>query len=130
MCIRDRYYSYQEEWERYFQEIQSLPNRAFYVKHKIEGGIIPLQTDKIAPAYELAGVSKEIQNGMLEKAQLGLKYLNPRGKPQLEEAKQTEKKPKSAETAKPGEKQKPKDGLPQGEIPPSGDGTKSKTLEE
>jgi type IV secretory pathway TraG/TraD family ATPase VirD4 len=27
-----QYYSYQEEWEKYFQEIQSLPNRAFYVR--------------------------------------------------------------------------------------------------
>jgi Type IV secretion-system coupling protein DNA-binding domain len=124
-----KFYSYQEEWERYFQEIQSLPNRAFYVKHKIEGGIIPLQTETIAPAFELAGVSKEIHNGMLEKAHFGLKYLNPREKPQLEEEREKEKKPKSEEIAK--EIEKPKDEFPQGETTlPSGNGNKSKTLEE
>ncbi|MCD6550536.1 type IV secretory system conjugative DNA transfer family protein, partial [bacterium] len=32
------YYSYPEEWERYIQELQTLPNRFFYAKHKIEGG--------------------------------------------------------------------------------------------
>ncbi len=69
------YYTYQEEWEHYFQELQSLPNRAFYVKHKIEGGVIPLTAEDIVPIP--VGTSQ---------AQFGLKYLKPR-KPQLKEEK-------------------------------------------
>ncbi len=61
-----RFYSYQEEWEKYYQEIQSLPNRVFYVKHKIEGGIIPLQTETITPAFELAKATKEAYEGYLQ----------------------------------------------------------------
>ncbi len=120
-----QFYSYQEEWERYFQEIQSLPNRAFYVKHKIEGGIIPLQTETIAPAFELAGYSKEIYNENLKNHPFGLKYLKTRGKPQLEKAKEIDEKPKLKEKAV-----KPKDDTAQGETMLSGAETKSKTLEE
>ncbi len=98
------YFSYQEEWEKYFQELQSLPNRAFYVKHKIEGGVISLQTHSIAPGCELAKVSKETYDEILENHHFGLKYLRPRGKPLLEEAKEKEEKPK------------PKDKAPQTEI--------------
>ncbi|MFZ3168279.1 MAG: type IV secretion system DNA-binding domain-containing protein [Candidatus Methanoperedens sp.] len=87
-----QFYSYQEEWEKYFQELQSLPNRAFYVKHKIEGGIIPLKTDNVAPSYELAGVSKEAYDEILEDYHFGLKYLKPRRKPQLIETKEKGKK--------------------------------------
>ena len=36
------FYSYPEEWEIYIQQLQSLPNRCFFAKHKIEGGVIPL----------------------------------------------------------------------------------------
>ncbi len=120
-----KYYSYQEEWERYFQEIQSLPNRAFYVKHKIEGGIIPLKTETIAPAFELAGYSKEIYDETLKNHHFGLKYLHPRGKPQLEKAKEIDEKPETKE--KPT---KPKDELSQDETLLSGLKTKSQTLEE
>ncbi|VVB91894.1 Type IV secretion-system coupling protein DNA-binding domain protein [uncultured archaeon] len=121
-----QFYSYQEEWERYFQEIQSLPNRAFYVKHKIEGGIIPLKTETIAPAYELAGVSKAIHDGNLKNHHFGLKYLSPRGKLQLPEAKEKDEKPENKQKSV-----KPKAlELAQDETPPSGAETKSQTLEE
>jgi hypothetical protein len=33
----------QEEWEKYIQELENLPNRCFYAKHKIEGGVLPLE---------------------------------------------------------------------------------------
>lgn len=106
------FYSYQEEWEKYYQQLQSLPNRSFYVKHKIEGGIIPLQTDNVVPAYELAKVSKEAYDEVLEKHGFGLKYLKLRRTLQLEKAKEKEedgekdKKLKPGEISKPGEKQK------------------------
>ncbi len=69
------YFSYQEEWEKYFQELQSLPNRFFYIKHKIEGGVISLKTHSIAPSYELAKVSKETFDEILKNHHFGLKYL-------------------------------------------------------
>ncbi len=120
-----QFYSYQEEWERYFQEIQSLPNRAFYVKHKIDGGIIPLKTETIAPPHELAKVGKEIYNETLKNHHFGLKYLKTRGKPQLPEEKEIDEKPKIK-----GKAIKPKDELSQDETMLSGEETKSKTLEE
>ncbi len=104
------FYSYQEEWERYFQELQSLPNRAFYVKHKIEGGVIPLLTE------EIVAIPAENRN----QAQFGLKYLKPRKKPQLEIAKEKGKKPEILEEI----------AAPEGTITKPKDGKKSKTLEE
>lgn len=117
-----QFYSYQEEWEWNFQELQSLPNRFFYVKHKIEGGIIPLQTDNIVPGHELAEVNKVTYDEILADYHFGLKYLKPRGKPQLEEAKEKGKKPQSEETAE------PKEEIPQSET--SHELKKSRTLEE
>ncbi|VVB84955.1 Type IV secretion-system coupling protein DNA-binding domain protein [uncultured archaeon] len=114
------FYSYQEEWEKYFQELQSLQNRFFYIKHKIEGGVIPLKTHSIAPSYELAKVSKETYDEILENHRFGLKYLKPRKKPQLEEVKEKDEKPKSEEIAKLEETTKPK----------TEEKTKSKTLQE
>jgi hypothetical protein len=100
------YYSYQEEWERYFQELQSLPNRVFYVKHKIEGGVIPLTTEEITAAP--IGTVNQTQFGScpsgatenINKAKMGLRYLKPRGRSQPEEAKEKEKEPKSEELMK------------------------------
>ncbi len=111
------FYSYQEEWEKYFQELQSLPNRFFYIKHKIEGGVIPLKTHNIAPAHELAKVSKEAYDEILENHHFGLKYLKPRRKPLLEEAKEKDEKLKPKEIAKPEEITKPKNEVLQGEAP-------------
>lgn len=122
------FYSYQEEWEKFFQELQSLPNRFFYIKHKIEGGVIPLKTQAIAPSYELAKVSKETYDEILENHHFGLKYLKPRRKPLLEETKKKDEEPKSKEIAKPGAITKPKDEVLQGEIPLYE--KKSKTLQE
>lgn len=70
------FYSYQEEWEKYFQELQSLPNRAFYVKHKIQGGIILLSTEEIIAVAPTENENKK-------QIQFGLKYLMPRRKTQL-----------------------------------------------
>jgi hypothetical protein len=123
-----KFYSYQEEWEKYFQELQSLPNRAFYVKHKIEGGIILLQTETILPGYELAKVSKEIYYEILENHRFGLKYLKSRRKPQLEKAKEKDKKLELEEISKPEEIIKPTKEVSQGAI--SLHEKKSNTLKE
>lgn len=72
------FYSYPEEWEKYFQELQSLPNRFFYAKHKIEGGVVLLQTDEIYPAWEEFGIGKNEFSSHLEVSQFGKKYLRER----------------------------------------------------
>ncbi|MEA2090501.1 MAG: hypothetical protein U9O89_07095 [Thermoproteota archaeon] len=74
------WFSYPEEWERYFQDLQQLPNRSFYAKHKIEGGILPLQTAEILPAYEEIGIEKDRYDKILEETFFGKKYLRKRKK--------------------------------------------------
>ncbi len=72
------YYSWQEEWERYFQELQSLPNRYFYAKHKIEGGIVLLYTPDVLPLYDEFLISKEEYNELMKRLGFGRKYLRKR----------------------------------------------------
>jgi len=92
------FYSYFEEWERYFQELQQLPNRCFYAKHKIEGGILPLQTAEVLPSYEEFGLRKEEFDKLLEETFFGKRYLRKR----KEVSKEIKKKPleKEVETKK------------------------------
>ncbi|MEO0242782.1 MAG: hypothetical protein ABIM42_07105, partial [candidate division WOR-3 bacterium] len=78
------WFTYPEEWEKYFQELQQLPNRCFYAKHKIEGGILPLQAADVLPAYEEFGIEKEKFEEILRQTFFGKKYL-------------MERKPKEAE---------------------------------
>ncbi len=133
-AIDHKYYSYQEEWEYYFQAIQTLPPRCFFVKHKIEGGILPLQTETIAPAFELAGVSQDKHKEAIQNSHFGLKYLSPRGKPQLQLEKpngegETDLQPGTVqEKPKPQKKYKPQDEPSQSET--TQPETKTTTLEE
>jgi hypothetical protein len=93
------WYSYPEEWERYFQELEQLPNRCFYAKHKIEGGILPLQTADVLPAYEEFGVEKEEFEEKFKHIHFGKRYLRER---KLKEAKEeVPKKPILKEGEKP-----------------------------
>ena len=41
-----------EKWEHKIEDIQTLPPRWFFVKHKIEGGIIALQTVEVDSPWE------------------------------------------------------------------------------
>lgn len=66
-------YSYQEEWEKYFQELQQPPNRCFYAKHKLEGRIILLQTADVPPAYEEFRLEREEFEEALKQASFGRK---------------------------------------------------------
>ncbi len=131
ISIDKTYYSYQEEWEYYFQAIQTLPARCFFVKHKIEGGILPLQTETIAPAFELAGVSQEKHKEALQNSHFGIKYLMERGKPQLqlERPEETDIQPEIIQgKPKPQKKHKPQDESSQEDT--SQTETKTTTLEE
>jgi len=72
------FYSYPEEWEQFFQELQSLSNRFFYVKHKIEGGVVLLWTDDVYPAWEEFNIDKKHYLDILEDIHFGKKYLKER----------------------------------------------------
>jgi hypothetical protein len=75
------WFTYPEEWEKYFQELQQLPNRCFYAKHKIEGGILPLKTVDVLPAYEEFEIKKEEFEERLRRTAFGSKYLLKRRMP-------------------------------------------------
>ncbi|MEM0328371.1 MAG: TraM recognition domain-containing protein [Nitrososphaeria archaeon] len=85
------WYSYSEEWEKYIQELQQLPNRFFYAKHKIEGGVILLHTAEVQPAHEEFSVDEEYQKEILEETIFGKKYLLERKKKEVK--KEAEEKP-------------------------------------
>jgi Cdc6-like AAA superfamily ATPase len=69
------WFTYQEEWERYIQELEQLPNRCFFAKHKIEGGVLPLYTAEVLPAYEEFGIEKEDFEKLMGEIVFGRKYL-------------------------------------------------------
>jgi hypothetical protein len=89
------WFSYPEEWEKYIQELENLPNRCFFAKHKIEGGVLPLRTVDVLPAYEEFGIEKENFEKLMDEIVFGKKYL-------LERKQKAEEKVKE----KPAEKEK------------------------
>ena len=74
--FRPSYWSLGEEWELYTSALQSLPLRACYIKHKIEGGIIAVETVELEPAREL--VEKKLNqdySDALRNISFGRKYM-------------------------------------------------------
>jgi hypothetical protein len=64
-----------EEWENKTEELQKLPPRCCYAKHKIEGGLVPLFTAEIEPAWEVLGMEEDEYQEYLKSLPLGKKYL-------------------------------------------------------
>ncbi len=75
-----RYWSLGEEWEKNFEELQNLPQRCCFVKHKLEGGMIRIQTRQIKPAWEVLGMGQEQYDGYLRSLPLGRDYVIERSK--------------------------------------------------
>jgi hypothetical protein len=92
------WFTYQEEWEKYIQELENLPNRCFYAKHKIEGGVLPLRTADVLPAYEEFGIEKEEFEKLMEEIVFGRKYLLERKAKEVKE--KVEVKPTEEEEEK------------------------------
>jgi len=67
-----------EEWEHKTEELQNLPPRCCWAKHKIEGGLIPIFTVEVEPAWEILGMEEEEYYKYLEELSIGRKYLVPR----------------------------------------------------
>lgn len=72
---RPIFWSFSEEWEHKIEELQNLSPRVCYVKHKIEGGIIPIRTSDIEPAYDILGMEENEYPKFLENLPIGRKYL-------------------------------------------------------
>ena len=70
-----KYWSYAEEWEHYTEELQTLHPRACYVKHKIQGGMIPISTVEIEPAWEVLEMDEADYYMHLRTLPIGSKYL-------------------------------------------------------
>ena len=83
--IGHEFYSYAEEWELYIKELQNLPNRHFYAKHKIEGGIVRLVTPDVLPAYEEFGIPRHEFEEIMGSVRFGAKYLRERKPKTVEE---------------------------------------------
>ena len=84
------YYTYQEEWERYYQELITLPKRHCYVKHKIEGGIILISTEDIPDLWKEAGYTPEQAKAIMDKINLGGPYSVSKSKLKEESQKRIE----------------------------------------
>ncbi|MFA5394001.1 MAG: helix-turn-helix domain-containing protein [Candidatus Ratteibacteria bacterium] len=70
-----RHWSYAEEWERNIAQLQHLSPRICYAAHKLEGGIIPIQTADIESSCEILGMDEEEYQKHLKTLPFGKKYL-------------------------------------------------------
>lgn len=86
--MKPRYWSLGEEWEQHTKELQTLEPRVCYVKHKIEGGVIPIQTAYIETAHEvfveLLGRAEDDYLAWFKTIPFGRKYLVAREKLDIE----------------------------------------------
>jgi hypothetical protein len=73
--IDTKFWTLGEEWERNFAKLQSLPPRHCFIKHKIAGGMLPVQTASIEPAHQILGMSPEDYAAYLETLPFGKKYV-------------------------------------------------------
>jgi hypothetical protein len=73
--MNTKYWSLGEEWERNFAQLQNMPPRHCFIKHKIQGGMLPLETEDIQPAFAALGMNPEQYAHYLASLPLGQKYL-------------------------------------------------------
>ncbi len=99
-----------EKWEHKYDDLQSLPPRFFFVKHKILGGVIPVQTDDVETlAGENATERRIGKKYMVSKSELAKLaeqrqrifdeeiYLRQKKKEEQEQKAKREEKPKETE---------------------------------
>jgi hypothetical protein len=73
--IDTKFWSLGEEWERNFAKLQDLPPRHCFIKHKIEGGMLPIETEDINPAWQALGMNPTEYPAYVESLPFGKKYL-------------------------------------------------------
>src|ERR687896_1736930 len=92
--IDTRFWSLGEEWEHNFAKLQALPTRHCIVKHKIKGGMLPLETVSIKPAYQVLSMNPEAYAAYAQSLPFGKTYL-------IERSALTQLPPAQAQTAQP-----------------------------
>jgi hypothetical protein len=93
-----KYWSLGEEFEHNFAQLQNLPPRHCFIKHKIQGGILPLETASIEPAWQALKMTPEEYVAYLSGLPFGQKYLLERaaltqlstGQPELPQSQSVE----------------------------------------
>ena len=73
--LHPKFWSYSEEWEHKTEELQHLLLRTAYVKHKIEGGLIHLQTVDIPPIWDILDIKQSEWQDYINKLPFGQQYL-------------------------------------------------------
>src|SRR5918992_164274 len=73
--MNTKFWSMGEEWEHNFAQLQNMPPRHCLIKHKIQGGILPLETAAIEPAWEALNLTPEEYLEYLNDLPFGHKYL-------------------------------------------------------
>jgi len=73
-----KFWSLGEEWEHYISELQKLPPRYCYVKHKIEGGVVLLQTVDIEMTEGILDMDEDQYQKFIKGVPFGRKYLRER----------------------------------------------------
>jgi hypothetical protein len=114
-----KFWSLGEEWERNFAQLQNMPPRHCFIKHKIQGGMLPLETASIEPAWQALKMSPEEYVAYVATLPFGQKYLLKRATlTQLQAAQtQTAQPTQEPQTTKPSQaapqKAKPQEVKPQ-----------------
>ena len=75
---RINYWSLGEEWEQYTAALQNQEPRSAWVKHKIQGGLIPIQTADVEPAWRALNLSRPEYQRHVQELPIGADYLRPR----------------------------------------------------
>ena len=78
MLHRINYWSLGEEWEQNTEKLQGLNPRQAWIKHKIEGGLIQIETVNVDPPWQRLGLSPWEFGEVMESAPIGAAYLRPR----------------------------------------------------
>jgi hypothetical protein len=73
--MRTNYWSLGEEWEKNFSQLQNMPPRHCFIKHKIQGGMLPLETASITPAFTVLGMRPDEYLAYAESLSFGKTYL-------------------------------------------------------
>jgi hypothetical protein len=73
--MRTNYWSLGEEWEKNFAQLQNMPPRHCFIKHKIQGGMLPLETASITPAFQVLGMRPDEYLAYAESLPFGKTYL-------------------------------------------------------
>ncbi|MCL4540376.1 MAG: type IV secretory system conjugative DNA transfer family protein, partial [Bacteroidetes bacterium] len=72
------YWSLGEEWEKKTEELQTLQPRFCYVKHKVRGGLILIQTAEIEDIWVAAAMEEDEFEEHLRNLPIGRNYLRSR----------------------------------------------------